>query len=295
MRITENGISTNYLANINQAREKIVTLQSNLASGKRVQKPSDDPIASDTILRLQDALSKNAQYASNISDAQGMLDTTTNALGSVSDILMNIKNLVVSANNGTAADTLAVGAQNIDQMLGEIVDIANTKFNGKYIFGGTQTLDQPYTLASDNSSVTANTNGIDGTIEYPVGDGLNQQVNMSGQEAFGGTGLMDVLIQMRDTMKSGSPPTDAQSTALDNAFNHILDSSSKVANFSQSLDSLSANLDTQKTQLTQFLSNAQDTDVAEAVVQLQNSQLMLNAAIETAAKIIPKTLLDFLT
>jgi len=69
MRVTENGMATNYLTNMNQARQKIMDLQSQLASGKRVQKPSDDPIATGTIMRLQTALSQNAQYSANIDAA----------------------------------------------------------------------------------------------------------------------------------------------------------------------------------------------------------------------------------
>jgi flagellar hook-associated protein 3 FlgL len=294
MRVTENGMALNYLTNINQAREKIVDLQAQVAAGKRVLKPSDDPVATGSILRLQAALSQNARYANNIEAGRGIADSTAGALDSLSTVLTNLKDVVTRAYNGSATETLSVSADNVDQLLSEAVDIANTKFNGKYIFGGTQTLAVPYTLSADRSSVSGNPAGLDGAITYPVGDSVNQQVNITGEEAFQGTGLFDLIIQIRDTMKSGNPPTAIQVDSIDSALDHILECGGKAGAISQSLDTLSTNLDQQKTQLTEFLSNVQDADIAESLMKLQNDQLMLNAAINTAAQVLPKSLLDFL-
>jgi flagellar hook-associated protein 3 FlgL len=294
MRVTENGMAMNYLTNMNQSRQKIMDLQAQLASGKRVQKPSDDPITTGTIMRLQSALGQNAQYSANIEAGKGIADSTSAALGSLSDVLMSLKQTVITSMNGSAIDSLATSADSVDQFLSEAVNIGNTSFNGKYIFGGTQTLDVPYVLADDGSSVTKNPKGVDGTISFPVGEGINQQVNVTGEEAFQATGIFDMMIQIRDTMKSGSMPTSAQLDAVSQGLNHVLECAGNAGLISQGLDVVSSNLAQQKTQLTEFLSTAQDADVAEASLQLQNDQLMLTAAIQVAAQSLPKTLLDFL-
>jgi flagellar hook-associated protein 3 FlgL len=182
----------------------------------------------------------------------------------------------------------------VDQVLSEALASANTKFNGKYLFGGTQTTDPPYILSADRSSVTKNPNGIDGTITYIVGDGLNQQVNIPGEEAFQGTALFDLIINIRTNLNNGLPPTTAQVEAVNLGFEHILMKASKAGSYAQNMDNLTLNLDEQKTRLTQFLSNNEDTDLAESVMQLKQQEAMLDAALNTGGRIIPKTLLDFL-
>ena len=295
MRITESIVSYNYLENVNQTREKIVELQGQTASGKRVSKPSDDPRATDAILRLRAALSLNEQYSKNAEDGKGMADSTSAALDSLSQVFMTLKDDVTKATNGANTAALSTFAEQVDQLLSQTVDIANTKFNGKYLFGGTQTLDAPYTLSADRETVTKNPKGVDGVINYPVSDTLTQQVNIPGEEAFQGTGLFDLMIQIRDTLKNGQAPTTAQNDAVSQGFDHLLLETSKAGAYVSSLDAITSILDAQKTQLTQFLSNEQDADLAESIMKLKQQETMLDAALNTGAQILPKTLLDFLT
>ena len=285
-------LSDNYLDNVNQAREKIVGLQSQLASGKRVSKPSDDPRASDAILRLREALSLNEQYTRNAEDGNAMAGATSSALDSFSELFLQMKQEIVKANN--AGNTLAMPtfAQTIDDLLSQAINTANSKFNGKYLFGGTQTLDAPYTLDANRQIVTKTVN--DGVINYIVSDGMTQQVNISGDSAFQGTGLFDLMIQIRDGLLNGQVPTQTQSDAVNDGFEHILLQASKAGSIVSSLDSVAFGLEGQKTRLTEFLSNEQDADLAESIMKLKQQELALDAAINTGARVIPKTLLDFL-
>jgi flagellar hook-associated protein 3 FlgL len=294
MRITENIVSYNYLDNVNHTREKIVELQGQMASGKRVSKPSDDPRATDAILRLRGALSLNEQYSKNAEDGKGMAESTSSALDSLGQVFLTLKDVVTKATNGANTAALSTFAEQVDQLLSETIDIANTKFNGKYLFGGTQTLDVPYALSADRETVTKNPKGVDGVINYPVSDTLTQQVNIPGEEAFQGTGLFDLMIQIRDTLKGGQAPTIAQNDSVSQSLDHVLLETSKAGAIFSSLDAVTTALDAQKIQLTQFLSNEQDADLAESIMKLKQQQSMLDAAINTGAQILPKTLLDFL-
>lgn len=294
MRITENIVSYNYLENVNQTREKIVELQAQMASGKRVRKPSDDPRAADAIIRLTQALAANEQYARNVEDGRGMADATSTTLDSGADLFLTFKEVVVKASNGSADESFNIYAQQIDQLLSQMLSIANTKFNGKYIFGGTQTLDLPYTISLDRQTVTKNPNGIGGSINYPVSDVLSQKVNISGEEAFQGTAIFDLMIQVRNTLLGKTPPTKTEVDAVNSGFDHLLQVTSTAGSYVQGLDAVTEHLDQQKTKLMEFLSAEQDSDLAESVMKLKQQETMLEAAINTGARIIPKTLLDFL-
>lgn len=294
MRITENIVSYNYLENVNQAREKIVSLQGHLASGKRVQKPSDDPRSTDAILRLREALSLNEQYGRNAEDGSAIADATSSALDSFAQLYQDLKVTLVQAANGGNSQSMATFAQSIDDLLSQAIDVANSRFNGKFLFGGTQTLDKPYALSADRQTVTKNPNGINGLISYPVSEGLNQQVNIPGEVAFQGTGLLDLMIQVRDSLKNGQVPTQAQSDAVNAGYEQILLQASKAGSFVSSLDNIRSNLNEQNVRLQSFLSSEQDADLAESIMKLKQQESALEAAINTGARIIPKTLLDFL-
>lgn len=294
MRITENNIVSSLLLNINSSREQITKLQSQLASGKRVLKPSDDPQATDSILRLQAVIDKNEQYLKNVADGQAVLEETSTVLDGFLSIMQDVKNELITASNGSRQEALPVQANRLDQLLTQAVEIANTKFNGKYIFAGTNTLEAPFVLAADHSTVTANPNGITGSINYDVAEGSAQTVNMDGQEAFQGVQFFTTVIQLRDKLASGQFPAVGDVESVGAIIDHVLGKASKAGSISQGMDAMQIHLDEQQTQLRALLSIDQDADVAQAALQLKQNELMLDAALNTGARILPKSLLDFL-
>jgi len=294
MRVTEGFIAQKYLYTVGKTRERIVKLQTQLASGIKVSKSSDDPQAADTILRLTESKNLREKYKNNAAEGQGFADTTSVTLGQFADLLISIKDIVVKGSSAQTASDLTTYGTRIDQYLSEAVDIANTKFNGKFIFGGTQTMDAPYTLAANRSAVAANPNGIDGVIEYQVGENITNQINISGQQGLQGTQIFDLIIQLRDSFNNGTFQSSTFLPQVENAVNYVLDQASYAAAFSESFQSMTDNLEEQENQLTQYLSLIQDTDVAEATMKLKREEIMLDAALNTGGRIIPKSLLDFL-
>jgi flagellar hook-associated protein 3 FlgL len=294
MRVTEGSIVFNFLADVNRSRERIVQLHSQLASTKRVLKPSDDPQATELILRLKNAIDRNEQFERNVADGQSMMEGTGSALDAFSNVMLELKDIVTRASNPSLGNGLGALADRVDQLLAEAVDIANTKLNGKYLFGGTQTLDPPFTLAADHSAVTANPNGITGSVAYPVGEGSTQVVNIDGQEAFQGTQIFDLMIQLRNSMRSGAPPSAAQGNGVSTMLEYVAGKAGKAGSLQQNLDALRVQLADQRVLLQELLSLHQDTDVAEATMQLKHYEIMLDAALNTGAQVIPKSLLDFL-
>lgn len=294
MRVTENNIASSLLLNINRSREQITKLQSQLASGKRVLKPSDDPQATDSILRLQAAIDRNEQYLKNVVDGQAVLAETSAALNGFVSIMQDVKNELITASNGSRREALPIQANRLDQLLTQAVEIANTKFNGKYIFAGTNTLEAPFVLAPDHSAVTANPNGITGVINYDVAEGSSQPVNMDGQEAFQGAQFFTTVIQLRDKLAAGQFPAAGDVESIGAIIDHVLGKASKTGSVSQGMDALQLHLDEQQTQLRILLSIDQDADVAQAALQLKQNEIMLDAALNTGARILPKSLLDFL-
>lgn len=294
MRVTENSYILNYLTNLNKGRDRILDLQNRLATGKRVLKTSDDPQATDVILRLNASIERNERFQKNIEDAKAMMTVTGSVLDSIIDRLVEVKEIVVSSTNESKAGMLNVYAERTDQLMREIVDMANTKFNGKYIFGGTQTLTNPFELSADGSAVSANPAGIDGEIEYPINEGVKQTANISGDEAFQDTAVFDMLIQLRDSLQSGETPDTGDLENISEMTDHVLGIASRAGAIAQSLESQELHLLEQRIHLETLRSIQRDTDLAEGIMQLKHEETMLEAALNVGGRILPKSLLDFL-
>lgn len=296
MRVTDTSFLHSYLTNLNKGRERLLTLQAQLATGKRVGKASDDPQATDAILRLERLLERNEQFNRNIAAARSMVGITGSALDTVSNSLLELKEIIIAAKNPTRSEELHVLGQRIDQLLNEIYNAANTRFNGKYIFGGTNTLTQPFTLNPARTEVTTNPDGISGGIEYPVSEGIHQRINISGEEVFtmNGDDLFSLLINLRDRLNAAEFPDEEDLIAVDAFLDTVLSHASRIGAIMRSLDNLETQLNEQKIHLSSLLSVEQDTDIAEAILQLKHEELMLEASLKTGARILPMSLLDFI-
>jgi flagellar hook-associated protein 3 FlgL len=294
MRITQGTFASGYLTTINRTRERIVSLQNQLATGKMIQTASEDPQAADTILRLTETKNLREQYKNNAVEGQGIAETTAATLGQISDLLLNIKEVVIRAGGSANAEDKKTYGVSVNQFLTEMVDLANTKFNGKYILGGTQTLDLPFTLAADNSAVTKNPNGIDGVIKFQVGDTVTNQVNLGGEQALNGTQIFDLIIQVRDALNNGTFSSTAFVDSIDQAASHVLTAASTAASYGENFSLIGDNLEAQGNKLMEYISLYQDTDVPEAIMKLNSEQTMLSAALNTGSKILPKSLMDYM-
>jgi len=297
MRITESRIAADFLFNVNNTQQRINEYQNQLSSGIRVNEPSDDPEAADLILRLNASIGRNEQYSNNIGAAGAMLSTSTDALDGIQQIIGNLQTTMAQVANGADAAAIPTFADTVDGYLTQAIALANTQFNGKYVFGGTQTQTPPYVLTANAApppSQTVTYNGNAGTIDYAVSEGQTQTVNVTGQEAFNGTALFDELIKIRDNLRAGVTPSAADCTAVENSLQRVLAASGRAGAVLQSLDTTAAHLVQQHTQLLSLRSTQQDTDVASATLNLKQEQTALEAALSIGAKILPQSLVNFL-
>jgi flagellar hook-associated protein 3 FlgL len=294
MRVTDNTLTKNFLFSVNASRLRMGRLQEQLSSGKRLSAPSDDPDAANRILRAKNAIAKNDQYRANIEDGTAMMHATAHGLDQFSDLMLEAKEILTKARSGSRTETLDAFADQIDQLITNAVQTANTKFNGKYLFGGTQTTNPPFILAADRSAVTINPDGITGKIEVPVGEGLVQRINIDGQEAFLGTQIFQTLIEVRDALRNDIIPTDAQFDAVSGHLSHVSDIGGRAGLTLNALEMHDRFLEGMEQQLTSLLSSDEDTDFAEATMLLRKEELMLEAALNVGARLLPKTLMDFL-
>jgi len=182
MRISTLNQYDQGIASIESAQTLLAQTQLTLSTGKKVNTPSDDPIAATQILQTTDAQSVNTQYASNQAVAKTLLTQTDSTLSQVTSVLQNVRTTLVSAGNGTltTSNRSALAAQ-LQSQLGQLVGLANTQdAQGNYLFGGYQAASAPFSQTATGVTYS----GDDGVRAIQVTASRQIPATVSGDQVF---------------------------------------------------------------------------------------------------------------
>lgn len=328
MRITNGMINSNYLANVQTNLKNISTLQNQLASGNNVSSGADNPSVASRIMKLNDELSSNTQYSSNIKSMNHILDTTDTALSECNNVLSRVRTLVVKAGNGTyTEDEISSIKDEVVSCVKELGDELNSSYSGTYIFGGSKIDSKPITVDSSTGAMSyadasgaAVTSGADVTqigtklyadisqgvsINYNVtASDLLQFTNNSGT-AINATSVFSQIISNLGTLSNNSATDAAQDTAKTNLENtNLTDLDSIIQNFTtvrakvgtleNRMDTVATVNEDQNYNMTSSLSDVQDIDMAEKEVDYSTAQTVYKASLQVSSKVLETTLLDYL-
>lgn len=167
-RVTENikfNMITNNLFNVESQYGKIME---KLSTEKEINRPSDDPIGTNTILDFRTSKAAIEQYNSNIDNISGWISMAETKLNSISNIITQASEIAVSQGSATAsADTRRIAAETLSPLIDEIRSLANSKYGDSYLFGGSKTDSEPfnadYSPATVGTALAASANNFDGT------------------------------------------------------------------------------------------------------------------------------------
>ncbi|SDH84751.1 flagellar hook-associated protein FlgL [Pseudomonas panipatensis] len=231
MRITNSQSTSILLNSMNQNTSKMSELMQQMSSSNRIQHPSDDPIASVRILRIQRSEASLTQYGSNITNVSGNLSTQETNLQSTSDTMLNIRDLLLWAANGSnSTEQLNAMAGELSTLESTLVSYLNVRDEeGRYLFSGTLS-DRP-AVVYDSVTGTYAANGNDKTRQAAVANGVLVDENVPIQPLFGtGMDLLNKLHGLVATLKNpalnASDPATVQS--IRDTINQLDDSHGKV-------------------------------------------------------------------
>jgi len=194
MRLSSVQIFQQGISGILDQQAKLNQTEQQLATGKRVLTPSDDPVAAVQIMDITEDLELVDQYSRNGDLAEGQLALEESVLADVGNVLQRVRELVVQANNATQSpETRNSIATEIEARLDELQALANTRdANGEYIFAGFQSNTEPFARQGNNFSY----NGDDGQRFLQLGSSTQVGVRDSGFDVFvsipSGNGTFDV-------------------------------------------------------------------------------------------------------
>ncbi len=186
MRISTRQIFTQGIEAFQQQQVKLARLQEQISTGVRLNRPSDDPAAASKVLELEQSLSLNLQFQSNINLAAERLQQQDSVLATYDNLLIRIRELAVQANNAPL-DAVARGAiaAEIDERLNELVSLGNTiDANGDYLFAGYQSAIIPFTQTTTGSRDHVLFNGDAGVRSIQISENRQIEVDIPGRSIF---------------------------------------------------------------------------------------------------------------
>lgn len=149
MRVTSNMMMNTVRRNLSLSQSRFLRLQVMVSSGRRINRPSDDPIGITKDLAFRSELSDISQFRKNIDQALSWFNFSDQALGNINELISNAKELNVQFGNDTYdANARMAGATQIRDIFDQIINATNTKLEGNYIFSGTRTRVSPFLLSS---------------------------------------------------------------------------------------------------------------------------------------------------
>ena len=276
MRVDPNYITT-LTASLDQSTNEEDTLTSELSSGLRVATLSDDPVAVAQSTLLGNSIAQDDTFVQTASNESSRMQVTDSTLGEVVTQVTSAISTAVAGNNGTLnASDIASVAQELSGIRDQVLSLANTSYQGQYLFGGSQGSTAPFTLDTSTTPATATYNGDNNVQFVQTPSGQKIQVNLPGSSVFGaaGTGVLGALNQLISDFSGGATTATltADTSALTTALGQLSSQRSTLDSALSRLQSSSTYAQTEVSQLTVAQSNLVSADPAAVASQLSTAE-----------------------
>ncbi len=242
MRISTNMIYNKAYRNLTSAFDRFVRIQEKLATGKRINRPSDAPADIPQDLLYRKELKDMDQYQSNIEYANSWLSVADTALSNVTQLLTNAKAIALEQGNDSAdAQTRQSAALQIDSIISQIVQLGNTKHGNRYIFAGYKTRTRPFSLETAGGQQVVRYNGDEGQMSVEISNGVQIVLNQIGKDVFSAP---ETVINGSDVNSTDSPITSSTLLSTFNGGSGINNGTITITNGGQTANIAVTNSDT---------------------------------------------------
>lgn len=304
MRISTQTLFESGAARLGEVQSGLLKIQQQVASGRRILTPSDDPVGAARALEVTQSQSINTQHGVNRQHAKSALVSVEGALESATSLLLDVKTSIVTASNGSLTDSQrGFLATELRSRFDALMSIANSRDGmGNYQFSGYQTATPPFA----ETATGAQYQGDQGQRLLQVDATRQMAISNPGQAVFQGGG-QDIFNTLKDLITLLQTPvvTPADAAALssglalagsntDRALDNVLTVRASVGTRLQEIDALDFAGDDRNLQYSQTLSKLQDVDYTQALTQLSQQQFIFEAAQRSFVTVSGLSLFNFL-
>lgn len=290
MRVDPRYVS-NLVGALDQAQANQQQLTSELSSGVAITALSQNPVASGENVLLLNQIQQDDSFSQTSNLVTGQLQVSDSTLGSVVSQLTQAISLATGANNGTlnASDIKSVSSQ-ISGILDEVQSLANTSYQGQYIFGGGQTGTTPFSTSTSTSPAVTTYNGDQDVNYLQTPNGQKIQLNVPGSQIFLGSGANSVFGALNSLVadySSGTVNTAqavADTEALGTAMNYVSQQRVGIDNSISQVSTAAEAVTSDQTQLTAAQTNLMQADVGQVSTQLSLAETQQTALEDVIAQ-----------
>lgn len=290
MRVTQNMLTGNMLRNLSNSFQRMEKYQEQLSTGKKISRPSDDPVVAMKGMTYRTALNQVEQYKRNLSEAYNWMDAADSSLDKATSVLQRIRDLTVQASNGTYEEgQQGMIQKEITQLKEHLASMGNTQVAGKYIFNGNDTKNKPIDLTGATIKVSTNQN----PVEFELSDGINIAVNINPTHVFSEQMFKDIE-DLEVALQNGAPDLDQFLTKIDSHISGIVSERAELGARYNRIELMDSRLSEQEVISSKILSDNEDADIERVITDLKMQESVHRAALAVGSRIIQPSLMDFL-
>nr|WP_320115028.1 flagellar hook-associated protein FlgL [uncultured Desulfuromonas sp.] len=295
MRTTTTSVYRSMQLNIARTEDELNRLYLQSATDKKVNVASDDPSAVRAIENARSQITMSDRYIENIETVQDGMDIVDGYLGTVENIMQRIKEITTASISSSLSDAdSATYADEVTTLKEQLVDIANTQVNGKYLFAGFTDDTEPFSV--DSATGVVSYNGTSDIKYIEVGAGETVQSNLTGDVLF--TDPIDVFAVFDDleaNLRAGDVAgLQVSLDAIEPATDQIRTQRSLMGNDNARLEDNKAMLEEVKLQMQTTLSRYEDADIIEVLSDMTQAETALEAALSVSSRLNSLSLLDYM-
>jgi flagellar hook-associated protein 3 FlgL len=276
-------------ADLNSLNEKVAT-------AKKLNRPSDDPIAMVDAMQFKTATRQMDQYGRNLKTAVSWFNASESALSQTLDLVGRAREIAVLMNSDSQnAETRAAAAVEVGNLLDQAISLGNTQLSGRYVFSGFETATAPFTKVMGGGVETAQYNGDTNDFQVQIGKDENLTAGKNGQTVLMDSALFSTLGSLKKALEDndwgGINTQLGNLTSVEDHLNNQIADIGARQNRAEVKENILGQL---QLELQDRLSQAEDADIAEVMIQLNAKQVTYQAALAAAARVNQMSLLNYL-
>lgn len=310
MRVTSGMMFKGYLKNLNTNLSSMNKLQIQMASGKRITRPSDDPIGVISSMQTRVKLYKSEQYKTNVDKALTWLEQTESSVLELNEIIKTAyEKAVYMSNDFLSTSDKSATAEEIGQLRDHVITIGNAKSGDKYIFGGYNVTSPPFVVDGTGGILY---NGYDLTdalnpallaedaasIEYEIGFDVTMAISTTGTQLFGmgDNNVYSVLNDFYNALKNDASADEISQyiEKLQDCQTRVMSVDASVGGRTNRLELIQNRFEDDVLMYKAIQSNIEDVDQAEAIMNYKMAEFVYMAALQIGQNLVQASLINFL-
>jgi flagellar hook-associated protein 3 FlgL len=296
MRVSTQSLYRGIEQHILSLADQMKRSEEKVATGRNINRPSDNPVGLVSALGLRNSLSRLEQYQRNMDMSKIWLDLSGTTIEEGAEVAQQAQEIAQTLQDGTqSAEMRSALANDVGLLLDQAISLGNTQLAGRYIFAGYNTSTQPFTKTQIGGSDVVQYSGDSNDFQIQVGSQESLEIGKNGQELFIDSEFFDSLIRLKQAIENNDPAAIRQEAnslqGIQDFFNAQVSDigirQSRILEKQDILDGLKLNFENQ-------IDDLENADMTQALLEVQERQNAYEVALAAAGKIMEVSLLDYL-